>query len=33
MATEPARSFVLPAEMFSDKDLVPFPDVGEVWSQ
>ena len=26
-------SFVLPAEMFSDKAFVPFPDVGEVWSQ
>ena len=33
MAAEPAHSFVLPAEMFSDKAFVPFPDVGEVWSQ
>ena len=33
VAAEPAHSFVLPAEMFSDKAFVLFPDVGEVWSQ
>ena len=32
VAAEPAHSFVLPLEMFSDKALVPFPDVGEMWS-
>ena len=33
VATEPGHSFVLPAEMFSDKACVQFPDVGEAWSQ
>ena len=32
VAAEPAHSFVLPLEMFSDEAFVPFPDVGEVWS-
>ena len=33
VAAETAHSFVFPTEMFSDKASVPFPDVGEVWSQ